>query len=224
MKKLANVFVYLALICLFVGIGCLTKLPAYLDIKGGKTVNFNEAAAHSFKKGDVVEGTIDYALGAIAEEYETNFGIRTSDNSTKLYYVLWMDNDNFVIYETASSAEYDILDKISDETYTYLESAANYGQSGSIDDLEPPISTLQLEGTVKKMTSEVETIFKEWYDESFDDGAFDTYCEPLMISHMEFDNLGLFVFLGIGAIVLAILFGVIALIIWRKEKNAMYGY
>ena len=224
MSKAVKTLIMIALVCVFVAIGMLTRIPAYLSVKNSKTVNFNEAEAHSLKKGDMVEGTIDYALGAIAEEYETNFGFRTSSDSTKLYYVLWMDNDNFVIYETASSTEYDILDKITDETYSYLESAANYGQSGSVDDMDPPVTTLQLEGTVRKMSSEVKDIFKEWYDENFDDGAFDTYCEPLMISHTEFDNLLLFIYIGIFALALAVLFGIIAIIVWRKEKNAMYGY
>lgn len=205
----------IALVALFVGIGLVLQMPTYIKLLKGDTVSINSVPAHTLENGDVVEGLVDAALGCCAEEYETNFGIRTSDDSSKLYYVLWLDNDNFIVYETGNKDQYTKLDQITESTYDYLD-AMEAGDENAMLNV-----TMELEGVVKKLPSDIEGYFQEWYD---DDATFSQRCEGVMITNTNFDNVGTMVFVGAGCILVAIILGIVLLVLWRKEKNSNYGY
>lgn len=205
----------IALVALFVGIGLVMQMPTYIKLLKGDTISINSVPAHTLEKGDVVDGIIDASLGCCAEEYETNFGFRTSDDSTKLYYVLWLDNDNFIVYETGSKEQYTKLDAITDSTYDYLDAVEAGDENAALN------LTMEIEGVVEKLPSDIEGFFKEWYD---DDATFSQRCEGVMITNANFDRVGTMVYIGAGAILLAIVLGIVLLVMWRKEKNSNYGY
>lgn len=214
----------LALVFAVIAAVFLTDLPTYLKIKKGDIVNLEEVGAFELKKGDVVEGKADYVLGCCAEEYSTTFGIRSSDDSTKLYYVLWLNNDNFIVYCTANKGEYTTLDKITEETIAYLESTEVYDASGDIEDLVVPSTTLNIQGTVSNLPSDIEGYFREWYSESVDDD-FDDYCEPVMITHTNFNGIGTGLIVGIVLAVAAVFCVVLAIVFHRaKKREENFGY
>lgn len=212
MKKI-RVLGSIALVALIVGIVLLTDMPSYIKFLKGDIVDYNTVAAHTLKKGDLVEGVVDAALGCCAEEYETTFGIRSSDDSTKLYYVLWMDNSQFIVYETASNAQYTKLDAITDATDQYLSALEAGDENASLN------TTMTMQGVVKDLPSDIEGYFHEWYGS--DDPDYATQCEGVMITNTNFDHLGTSVFIGAGCVLVAIVLGVVLLVLWRKEKNAV---
>ena len=63
---------------------------------------------------------MEFVFEVFAEEYTTNYGVRTSDASDKLYYLIPLVSDgyieNFVTLE-ATPRYYDTLDQIYDETW-----------------------------------------------------------------------------------------------------------
>ncbi len=206
----------IALVALFLGIGLVLQMPTYIKLLKGDVVNYNTAAAHAIQDGDVVEGIVDAALGACAEEYETNFGIRTSDDSTKLYYVLWMDNDNFIVYETGNKEQFNQLDAITTNTEKYLDALEAGDETASLD------VTMKIQGVAKDLPKDIEGYFHEWY--GTDDSTYSSRCEGVMITNTAFDRVGTMVFIGAGCILVAIILGVVLLVLWRKEKNSNYGY
>ncbi|MDD5946480.1 MAG: hypothetical protein PUC41_01600 [Oscillospiraceae bacterium] len=206
----------IALVALILGIVSLTDMPHYIKYLKGDVINYNTAAAHTLKDGDLVEGVVDAALGCCAEEYETKFGIRTSDDSSKLYYVLWMDNEQFIVYETASKAQYTKLDEITSSTEKYLDALEAGDENAALN------VTMQIQGVVETLPSDIEGYFHEWYGTN--DSTYSSKCEGVMITNTNLDKLGTSVFIGAGSILVAIILGVVLLVLWRKEKNSNYGY
>ncbi len=206
----------IALVAVIMGVVLLTGIPNYIKYLKGDIVDYNTVAAHTLKDGDLVEGMVDGALGCCAEEYETNFGIRTSPDSSKLYYVLWMDNSQFIVYETANEDQYNQLDAITDNTEKYLDALEAGDQNASLD------VTMQIQGVVKDLPSDIEGYFHEWY--GTDDPDYATQCEGVMITNTKFDRLGTSVFIGAGCVLVAIIVGVVLLVLWRKEKNSSNAY
>ena len=81
--------------------------------------DFNTLTEDQLEAGMSVHGDIDLALGAYAESYETDLGIRTSDESSSLYYLIPifdMAGDGKIRYLITFHAEpedFDTLDKSS---------------------------------------------------------------------------------------------------------------
>lgn len=222
-KKVRLCIILTIMLCVFAGV-FLSDIPAWLKYKKGEIKDYNQVQAGELKKGDLVRGTIDQALGACAEEYSTSYGVRTSSKSSKLYYVLWMDNEKFILYE-ASGKSFDQLDKITDETVKYYESLADAQESGDMADVVQPTSTMALEGRVTEIPSKIRGFFKEWYDETFEDNEFDSSAEAVMISPLKFDRLQTLVILGFVLALLAVGSIILTVIVIRKEKyNQQYGY
>lgn len=220
MKK-SKIFGTLALVFACLGIAMLMVTPKYLKYKSGKVKNLNDENL-VLEKGDLVEGTVEYCWGWAVEEYETKFGIRTSSDSSRRFYAIELDKGTLVLYSTASSSDFSTLDRITEETGDFYESAYDYADSGDLDDLVLPTTTLQIQGTVSSMESDVRDLFKEWYD---DDQYFDSDTETLVITHSAFDRLFLSVIIGAAGVVLAILFLIIMLVSRKKEKyNEQFGY
>lgn len=198
----------------------LSDLPLWLKYKKGDIKDYNQAAAGELQKGDLVRGTIDSVLGPCAEEYKTSYGIRTSKKSSKLYYVLWMDNEQFILYE-AGSKSFDVLDQITDETDEYFRTYQEAMESGDLTGIQQQTTTMPLEGRVVKLPSEIKGYFREWFnDDEADDGSFDKRTENVMIRPLKFDRLGLLVIIGFVFAGLAAAGLVLTFILWRKEKQA----
>lgn len=212
MKKVKT-FGIIALVLGIMAVTFLMDIPTFMKIKRGQIKDFNSVAAGELQKGDAVSGTIDMAFGPVAEEYSTTYGVRTSDKSSKLYYALWMDNDQFVLYETGSNDEYTTLDRIVAETENYFDSLDEADETGDITDLMPPTTTLQLEGRVTNLSGEIKDLFEEWYGE-----GFETECEPVMITHVVFDRFGTMIYAGLGCALLCVVMLVVTFIAWRKSR------
>lgn len=200
----------------------LMDIPTFMMIKRGEIKDYDTAAPGSFEVNQPVKGTIDMTLGACAERYQTKFGIKISSSSTLQYYVLWMPNDQFILYETGDKDEYKTLDRICDETAAYFKSLNEAKEADDPAVIIPTSTTLSFEGVVKKPSSEIMKYFKEYYDEAFDDGEFDTYAEPLMISHKSFSSFTGTVIAGLICAALFVVLGIVTLIVWRKNRNMGY--
>lgn len=223
-SKKVRVCAMLTLVLLIMGGVFLSDIPAWLKYKKGDIKDYNQVKAGELQKGDLVRGTIDQVLGACAEEYKTSYGVRTSDKSSKLYYVLWMDNEQFVLYE-ASGGSFEKLDKITDETVAYYKSLADAKDSGDLSEVVQQNETMEFEGRVVALPSKIEGYFKEWYDETFDDNEFSTSIEKVMIRPVKFDRLQLLVILGFVFALLGIVGIVLTVLVWKREKNNQpYGY
>ena len=209
----------ITLVAICAAVVMLMEIPTWLKYKKGDIKDFSAVAAGELKSGDLVRGTIGATLGACAEEDSTTYGVRTSSKSNKLYYVLWMDNDNFILYETGSDAEFKTLDKIADEYDAYLTSMDEAEKSGDYADVVQPKTEMQFEGKVEKTPSKIQGYFKEWFD---DDSTFSTRTETVMISRADFDRFSTTVYIGFGCALLAIVMGVLTFIVWRRERSGGY--
>lgn len=198
----------------------LLDIPTFMKIKRGQIKNYNSMESGSLEKGDPVSGTVDMAIGSCAEQYETKFGIRTSKDSSLQYFVLWMENDQLILYETGSKDEYNKLEKISDETADYLNSLSEADESGDADDIVLPTTTLEIEGVAKEVPDEIWGYFEEYYEDVFGDGKFSAYAEPLMISRRAFSQFTGIVIAGLVCAVLFVIVGIVTLVLWRKSKRA----
>ncbi|MBQ5334758.1 MAG: hypothetical protein J6Z45_02300 [Oscillospiraceae bacterium] len=203
----------------------LSNIPVWLKYKKGDIRDFSQVQAGELKKGDLVRGTIDSALGPCAEEYSTTYGVRTSKKSSKLYYVLWMDNEQFILYEAGSNS-FEKLDKITEETIAYQNSYDDAMESGDLTAIKQQTETMPFEGRVVPLTSEMEGFFRDWFnDGEADDGTFDKRAEKVMIRPVIFDRLGLLVILGFVFAVLAAGGIVLTILVWKRERNSLqYGY
>ena len=220
--KLVRFLLALALVLGCIGAVLMTDIPAWLKYRRGEIRDFNTVAAGELKKGDLVAGTVYMSLGPCAEEYSTTYGVRTSDNSSKLYYVLQMDNDQLIVYETSASEDYTALDRISQETYDYYESLLEGEELGDMSGVKMPAATLRIEGRVADLPSDIRGWFKELYDRTFDDSDFDSATEHVMIERLALDRLGMLVIIGAVCAVCAIGLLVLTVILWRRKKAAEY--
>ena len=213
-----------AIVCLCLAITMLSNIPSWLKYKNNEISNLNSETL-VLNKGDLIEGDVDMALGAAVEEYSTTAGVRTSKESSKLYYVIWLDNNKFALFETGNKEHYDKLQKITDETYAYFDSQDKYEESGDINDLVTPQTKLHITGRVVNMPSDVKKYFVEWYDQGINDGQFDSRTEAVMITNASFDRFAVIVLVGVIAAVGTVLCGILTLIFWRKNKETSdFGY
>lgn len=222
MKK-ARVFGVIALVCLCIAAVFLLDTPTYIKVWRGQEQDLAEIDPYELKKGDVVSGDAGWSYGYCAEEYQTNFGIRTSKDSTKRYYVMLLNSDDFILYCTSVKSEYTQLDKMEDELIAYYDSWERYEESEDPEDLKIPESTIDIQGSVTKIPSEIEGYFREWYAECVGDD-YNESVVPLMINHMNFDSFGTMMIAGIAAAVGAVIFGILALVMRIKAKKSEFDF
>lgn len=214
----------ITLICLCFGIALLTDLPKFLKYQKGDIKDFESVAAGELKKGDLVQGTIDFTDGCIATNEQTNttFGIETSKNTTSRYYAVYMYNEQYILYQTGMKDQYETLDRLADECDTYYNSLSEaYGEEdgGDVDvsKIQAPETTLAFTGSVSEVPDDLSAIFREWYGDGFDQD-----CETVMITYSDFSRYLRFVIIGAIAVVLGIVFLVLTIITHRKEKEISF--
>lgn len=216
--KLGRFLLSLALAAACIATVLLTDIPAWLKYKKGDVKDYNLAEAGELQKGDLVQGTVDLSLGPCAEEYSTTYGVRSSDNSSKLYYVLWMDSDQLIVYETSASADYAALDRIAEETVNYFKTLNEGIELGDMGGVQLPTSTLEIQGRVTELPSDIRGWFRDLYDRVFEDNNFEKTAEPVMITRVQLDRLGLLVFIGAGCTVLEAVLLAAGIIMILREK------
>ncbi len=209
MSKKAQIVVTLLILILIFGVVMVMDFPFVLRYKEEGASNIYEIGAHEMEKNMAVEGEIYYVLDCIAEEYETNWGIRTSDRSTKLYYLIAM-SDTYVVLEVSKQAHYDTLDQICDETWQYL--------SGEIADT---VTALPLEMRVKEMPSEVSDYLNEYFKEAdWTESEIEESVETLMLSASTFDGpVMILPYVGVGLIAFAVVGGILFFVFSRRKKQ-----
>lgn len=118
-----------------------------------------------------VRGTIDLAFDIMAEEYETTNGMRSSDNSSKLYYIVPVfeaDDEGYItvnyllVYESLP-LNFDVMDKILEQTYVEPEEW----------------TTLELDSAIiRKLPADLEGYLNEWKSNEsyYDNGSFVDWC------------------------------------------------
>ena len=224
MDKKTKFFGITAIVCICLAITMLSNIPAYLQFKNNEITDLNNESL-VLNKGDLIEGDVDMVLGAAVEEYSTNFGVRTSKDSSKLYYVIWLDNNRFALYETGNKEQYEKLEKLTDETFDYFDSKDVYEESGDIDDLKLPESTMHLTGRVTSMPSDVKAYYVEWYNDAVGDSDFSSRTETLMITNADFSRFGMIVIVGAVSAALAVLSLILTLVFYKKSKaDSNFGY
>ena len=88
--------------------------------------DFNTLSQEQLKNGLIVQGKIMLSFDTYAEAYETNMGIRSSDKSTQLYYIIPVydvSKDNsidikYFITFMADPKHFDTMDKIVTQTWS----------------------------------------------------------------------------------------------------------
>ena len=219
--SIKRIFGTLSLLSICVALGLLTNIPNYMKYKNGEIKDFDSVAAGALKDGDLVKGTIDMTLGPCAEQYSIKFGFRTSSKSNTLYYVVWMNNDNFIMYQTSKDAEFKKLDRLTEETNHYFETREDAEESSDLADVELPTSTLELEGVVKTSPADIDGYFREWFD---DDETFNSRTERVLVSSAKFSSFLTNIIIGGVAAVLAVVFFILFILFWRREKHSYSGY
>ena len=132
--------------------------------------DFNTLTEDQLEAGMSVHGDIDLALGAYAESYETDLGIRTSDESSSLYYLIPIFDRagdgkiRYLITFHAEPEDFDTLDKIVAQTW-----------SG-----EPITTRLTVDdGYIGRLPDKFKQYFLEWaHDDMFyENGSFIDWCK-----------------------------------------------
>jgi hypothetical protein len=134
--------------------------------------DFNTLAADQLEAGMIVQGNIDLALEVYAEEYESNFGLRTTDDSTSLYYlvpVYDMANDGsmtirYLITYEADPQEYETMDKVVAQTWS----------------TDPITVELTVDnGEVRALPDDLKGYFHEWANNTqfYENGTFIDWCK-----------------------------------------------
>lgn len=222
MKGKTRIFAIITLLLGCVGLGLLTELPKYLKYKKGDIKDFSAVQAGELKAGDLVQGTIDFTEGCIAEMETSNktFGITTSKKTTSQYYAVYMDNDQCIIYETGNAAEWDTLDKMANEYIAYCNSYDEvFSETGSNDpsDVTIPTTTMDFTGSVKAMPTDLEAIFREWYG---DNAAYAKEAEQVVITRADFTRFGSSMLIGIVCTALAVVMLIVTIISLIGGKKA----
>ena len=220
--KVPRLLLSFTLVAVCLSVVLLMNIPAWLKYKKGDVRDYNLAQAGELQVGDLVKGTVNMTLGPCAEEYKTKYGVRTSDKSSKIYYVLWMDCNQLIVYETGNTEEYQTLDKLMNETDNYFESLAEARELDDMSVVTLPTTSMPIEGRVTELPDQVRTHFKRLYDNVFGDEEFASETEPVMITRIKLDSLTTQVLIGAGVGVLALGLLIATIVVWRRSKK--YGY
>ncbi len=133
--------------------------------------DFNTLSEADLKGGLIVKGTIDIALDAYVEDYETTVGIRFSDNSEALYYLVPiydMDKDGYITFKylityKAEPKDFDAMNDI----------ATNFWNGGA------ELKTLTIDNAkIVDLPAENKRLFAEWASTPnyYEGGSFYDWC------------------------------------------------
>jgi hypothetical protein len=131
--------------------------------------DFNALAEDQLEPGLFVHGSIDIALDVYAEQYESDFGRRTSDDSTSLYYLV-------PVYNTSDgSISYLITYQAEPEDYATMDNIV--AQSWSND---PLTARLDIEnGEIFSLPDDLKGYFSDYANDPtlYENGSFIDWCK-----------------------------------------------
>lgn len=110
--------------------GVLLIFNGFSELKNSKVVPepFDMLKEDTMVKGQIVEGDIRASFGAYAQEYKTNYGIKTSGGE-RYFYMIPVGDSGFMGIVVSKGAAADALEKITTDTFNALETgemAENY--------------------------------------------------------------------------------------------------
>ncbi len=133
--------------------------------------SFNTLPMNRLEDGMIVQGSINMAFDVYAENYETNFGVRTSDDSANLYYVvpiydIGADGSvkiNYFITFEANPKDYEAMEKIIEQTWSEV----------------PAVTELRIEnGSIIDLSDQNKQYFEDWSENPnfYEGGSFIDWC------------------------------------------------
>lgn len=221
MKKVSRVLLILAFLGMGMGVVLgLVSYPTLQKVKNGETTDINDVTADSLQEGELVTGEFNYVLDCFAEEYETHFGIRSSDDSTKQYYLLWL-NESYLIYEIANDDIIDDLDTACQQTWDMLDESENGTPE---EELTAPTTFAKVQGEVIPMDSEIKGYCLAWFhdntdwtDEEIEEALDDCILQGRVLDE---DTLNQNLMIGIIGGAIGLLLLIISIVIMVKENRA----
>lgn len=204
------------IISLAVSLLLMLNIPMWLSIRRGDVAALQSTDYLSLEDNMPVEGEICYVLGCAAAERNGIWSTELYGKSEKRYYVLWQPSGQMILYATNDAAEQSILEQITKETEAYAASAAVYQQSGDYEDLQPPVTRLQICGVVSRMTRDTEAQFSAWMRSGGGDGLGSANT-TVYISHTGFRRYEVCAVGGIVLFAVSILLGCCAMAVRRKS-------
>lgn len=178
--------------------------------------NYNELSYKDVKDGMLVEGEFYYGYGTFAEEYETTYGIRLSDNSEVLYYVVEAGNDEemetleyrYVGFK-ATPSWFDKMDELTDETDEYF-----------LDEDAPEPTPVRFTAKVSDMSDELYGYMEEAFiDTGVDASEMDYYIHPVILTPYNEEGYKSYTIVGIVGVALGAVILVGALMVNSKKKK-----
>ncbi len=178
--------------------------------------DYNELSYQDVEDGMLVEGEFYYGYGTFAEEYETTYGIRLSDDSEVLYYVVEAGNEEemetleyrYVGFK-ATPSWFDKMDTLTDETDEYF------------------LDEEALEPTPVKFTAKVSDMSDELYgymedaflEQGIDKSEMDYYIHPVLLTPYNEEGYKSYLIVGAVGVALGAVILIGALMVSSKKKK-----
>ena len=89
-----------AALLILAGVSILSEADQYEEIQQNGAPDFNTLSIEQIEERPYVSGNVEVVLECFAESYTTNYGVRTSDESEELYYLVAAapaDADGFAV-------------------------------------------------------------------------------------------------------------------------------
>ena len=158
---LGIMLIVLAVLAVAMGASLFSEVDAYKDIEQNGAPDFNTLSVEQIKEKPYVSGNVEIVLECFAESYTTNYGVRTSDKSDELYYLVAAapsDADGYYDFQylicvKAEPKHFSKMDAILEETWA--------------DNFQGEYTTFEL-GTskVRALGGKLEDIFWEYVEDS----------------------------------------------------------
>ncbi len=172
-RKGVNIMFFVLLVASLIGAAIVLTLWTIdqNNLKEYGQPDFNTLSIDELKSGMIVKGKIDIAFDTFAEEYETEYGRRTSDQSEKLYYVVPVYNTDaegyfdyqYVLCFITEPSDFQRMDEIFEQTW-------------SDEDMDTKVTVTN--GVITDMSGDIKQFYYEWADspEFYDNGSFIDWC------------------------------------------------
>lgn len=170
-KRKSGAIALLALSIVLIGFGLMAYIGIQSDLRKYETEgtrDFNLLTEAELAGEPYVEGRVEFVFEVFAEEYTTNYGIRLSEDSDKLYYLIPLTEDGYITYFVTMEATpryYDTLNQIYDETWD--------------DSLAAVYTELYLEDAqIRALPSDIKEILYDWCENGvfYQNGSFVDWC------------------------------------------------
>ncbi len=185
----------------------------------GNIKDFNSESIADIKKGDIVAGYIANIYDCYAGETTTNttMGIETSSYTSREYFIMPLVNDEdlardmFVSVSVSKEADRDIMYRICDATYEYLDGNedAEFPEMAFVAKAEP-------------LDDELKGYLLEWFEdvEYFEGGRAEAEAHIIPYDLVLYNSNSAYISLAVGLLFIGILIVVAAIFIHKnKTKN-----